>query len=140
MMKEDDFIKDDFLRDLIRRRPLDGPSEDFVERVMSGIQSSPETAVSVKPFYLYMKAAMPFVLLALVLLFVAVTSDLPVFNWLPGKDYFMNSLLPYIGNLLSIFKTAFASKYVSWALLISFSAGVLFVIDRIFSRRGSFGL
>jgi hypothetical protein len=34
-----------------------------------------------------------------------------------------------------VFKSAFASKYVSWALLISFSAGALFLIDRMFSRR-----
>jgi hypothetical protein len=137
MMEKDDLLKDDFLRELIQRSPLESPSDDFVDRVMANIQVSPEISAVKKPFYLYLKAAVPYMTITLVLFFVLATSDLPVFNWLPGKDYFTNNLLPYFSTLLTLFKNAFASKYVSWVLLISFSAGVLFTIDRLFSRRTS---
>jgi hypothetical protein len=58
-----------------------------------------------------------------------------MFNWLPGKDYLLNNMVAYLGTLLVVLKNAFASKYVSWVLLISISAGMLFFIDRLFSRR-----
>jgi hypothetical protein len=137
MMEKDDFLEDDFLRELIQRSPLDSPSDDFVDRVMANIQMSPEVAVVKKPFYLYLKTAVPYALISLVLFVVIATSDLPIFNWVPGKDYFINSLLPYLGALLVIFKNAFSSKFVSMGLLISFSAGMLFLIDRLFSRHAS---
>jgi hypothetical protein len=137
MMEKDDILKDDFLRELIKHSPLDSPSDDFVDRVMANIQLSPETSAVKKPFYLYLKAAVPYTIITLVLFFILATSDLPVFNWLPGKDYFTDNLLPYFSTLFMSFKNAFASKYVSWVLLISFSAGVLFTIDRLFSRRTS---
>jgi hypothetical protein len=137
MMEKDDFLKDDFLRELIQRSPLDSPSDDFVNRVMANLQVSPEVADVKKPFYLYLKAALPYTLISLLLFIVIATSDLPIFNWVPGKDYFINSLLPYLGALFVIFKNAFASKFVSMGLLIGISAGMLFLIDRLFSRRAS---
>jgi hypothetical protein len=135
MMNKDELLKDDFLRELIQRSPLDSPSDGFVDRVMANIQMSPEVAEVKKPFYLYLKAAVPYAIAVLVLFFIIGTSDLPVFNWLPGKGNLLNKLLPYFDTLFTVFKSAFASKYVSWGLLISFSAGVLFLIDQIFSRR-----
>ena len=134
-MEKEEFLKDDFLRDLIKRSPLDRPSDDFVDRVMANIQISPEVTAVKKPFYLYLKAAIPYVIITLVLFVVCTTSDLPIFNWLPGKDYLINNLLPYMGTLLTVLKSAFASRYVSWGLLISFSAGILYLIDRMLSRR-----
>jgi hypothetical protein len=136
-MEKDDFLKDDFLHEMIRRSPLDCPSDDFVDRVMANIQLSPEVVVVKKPFYRYLKAIVPYAVITLIAFFVIATSDLPIFNWFPGKDYLTNNLLPYLGSLFLIFKNAFASKFVSWGLLISFSAGVLFLIDRLFSRRTS---
>jgi hypothetical protein len=136
-MEKDEFVNDDFLRDLVRRSPLDSPSDDFVDRVMAGIQPAPEASVAKKPFMLIMKASVPYAIIAMILLVIISTSDLPLFNWLPGKDYFLHNLVPYLGSLLAVFKNAFASKYVSWVVLISFSAGVLFTIDRLFSRRTS---
>ena len=134
-MKKDEYINDDFLRDLIRQSPLDSPSDDFVDRVMANLQSTPEVAAVKKPFFMYLKASIPYVISALVLLFVIGTSDLPFLNWLPGKDNFINDMLPYLGTLVTVFKSAFASKYVSWGLLISVSAGALYLIDQVFSRR-----
>jgi len=137
MTDQDEFLKDDFLRDLIRQSPLDSPSDDFVDRVMANIQVAPEISEVNRPFYLYLKAAIPYAAIAFVLIFVLATSDLPIFNWLPGKDYFVSNMTSYFGSLFTILKNAFASKYVSWVVLISFSAGVLFFIDRLFSRRTS---
>lgn len=134
-MEKDDLIKDDFLRELIRSSPLDSPSDDFVDRVMANIQASPEASVAAKPFYLYLKSALPYALITLFVLVVIATSDLPVFNWLPGKDFVVDRLVSYFGTFFTVLKNAFASKYVAWGLLISFSAGVLFIIDRLFSRQ-----
>jgi hypothetical protein len=137
MMEKDEFLKDDFLRELIQRSPLDSPSDDFVDRVMANIQLSPEVVVVKTPFYQHLKAAVPYAIITLFVFLVIATSDLPIFNWFPGKEYLTNNLAPYLGTLLLIFKNAFASKFVSWGLLISFSAGMLFLIDRFFSRRTS---
>lgn len=136
-MKKDDYLNDDFLRDLIRQSPLDSPSDDFVDRVMATLQTAPEAAEVKKPFYLYLKASVPYAISALVLVFVIGTSDLAVFNWLPGKETFMNHLLPYLETMFTVFKSAFASKYVSWGILISVSAGALYLIDQVFSRRST---
>jgi hypothetical protein len=136
-MEKDDFLTDDFLGDLIRRAPLDSPSDDFVDRVMANIQASQEVSVVKKPFYLFIKAAIPYASVALIVFVIIGTSDIPLFNWLPGKSYFTNDLIPYFGNLFADMKNAFASKYVSWVLLISFSTGFLFSIDRFFSHRTS---
>jgi hypothetical protein len=137
MTEKDDFLEDDFLRDLIRRSPLDSPTDGFVDRVMENLSTVPEVVAVKTPFYHYIRSAAPYAIVTLVLMCVIATSDLPVFNWLPGKDYFLSDLLPYFGTLLATFKSAFSSKYVSWVLLISFSAGILFFVDRIFSRRTS---
>jgi hypothetical protein len=137
MMEKDEFLKDDFLRELIQRSPLDSPSDDFVDRVMANLQLSPDAVIVKKPFYLHLKAAVPYTVITLFVFLVIATSDLPIFNWFPGKEYLTHNLLPYLGTLLTLFKNAFASKFVSWGLLISFSAGILFFVDRLFSRRTS---
>ena len=127
--------KDDYLRDLIQKIPLDSPSDDFVNRVMAGIQMDPQAAPEKKPYFLYIKAAFPYAILTLAVLIVFSTSDLPWLNWIPGKENFYENLVPYFGSLFLGLKNAFASKYVSFGLLILVSAGLLFVIDQWFSRR-----
>ncbi|MDP1621790.1 MAG: hypothetical protein Q8M08_05570 [Bacteroidales bacterium] len=135
--EKDEYLKDDFLREFMQDNPLDSPSDDFTGRVMASIQNAPEAVVMKQPFYLYLKTAIPYLIISLIIFVVIATSDLPIFNWIPGKDYLMNSLLPYFETMFMVFKKAFTSKYVSWGLLISFSAGILFLIDRMFSRRAS---
>jgi hypothetical protein len=137
MMEKDDFLKDDFLRELIQRSPLDSPSDEFVNRVMANIQVVPEVSAVRKPIYENVKSAIPYAAITLFLFFVIATSDLPIFNWLPGKDYLVNNLLTYLGTFFSVLKSAFSSRFVSWGLLISLSAGILFLIDLAFSRRAS---
>ena len=136
-MEKDEIFEDDYLRELIRRSPLDTPSEDFVDRVMANIQILPETQEVKQPFYFYVKSYVPYAIITLVLVLVISTSDFSLFNWMTGSGYMKNTLLPYIGTLTSILAKAFASRYVSWVILISFSAGILFLIDRFFSRRAS---
>ena len=127
--------KDDFLRELIQKSPLDSPSDNFVDRIMAYLQVAQEMAPAKKPFSLYVKIAIPYAVLVLVIFFVFATSDLPFLNWLPGKEYFFDSFLPYFGSLLTILKNTLSSKYVSMGLLIGLSAGLLFLIDRWFSHR-----
>ena len=137
MNDKDEFLKNDYLRDLMNHIPLDSPSDDFVSHVMSRIQPVPDAVPVKKPFHFILKAAFPYSIVALLLFFVIATSDLPIFNWMPGKDYLLNNVLGFFGTLFTVLKNSFASRYVSWALLISFSAGILYIIDRVFSRRTS---
>ena len=136
-MEKDDFLKDDFLRELIQRSPLDSPSDGFVDRVMANVHLSTEVAAVKKPVYQYFKASIPYTLIILILLVVISSSDLPIFNWFPGKEYFVDNFMHYFGTLPAVLKNSFASKFVSWALLISFSVGILFLFDLLFSRRTS---
>jgi hypothetical protein len=135
MMEKDDFLQDDFLRDLIRRSPLDSPANDFVDRVMAGITESTEPVVVKKPFYVYLKSGIPYVMVAFLLILVTATSDLRIFSWLPGHETLISQISAYFTMLAGMFKSVFASRYVSWGLLVTFSAGILFVIDRLFSQR-----
>jgi hypothetical protein len=134
-MEKDDLLQDDFLRDLIRRSPLDSPADDFVDRVMAGITESTEPVVVKQPFYIYLKSGIPYVIVACLVILVIATSDLPIFNWFPGRDSLIHQISVYSGMLAGMFKSVFASRYVSWGLLITFAAGILFAIDRLFSQR-----
>ncbi|MEI7662420.1 MAG: hypothetical protein WCK34_09490 [Bacteroidota bacterium] len=134
-MEKENLSNDDFLRGLIQQSPLESPSDDFVDRVMAGILVAPETAPVRKPFYLYLKTIVPYALLALLVLLVFFTSDIPFLNWFPGKNYVTHNLVPYFETLFSGLKNAFSSRYVSFGLLIITSTGLLFLVDQLFSRR-----
>jgi hypothetical protein len=134
-MEKDDFLQDDFLREMLQQHPLDAPSDEFVGRVMAAVSPATEPARVSKPFSFYLRAAVPYIIGALAAVLVISTSDLPVFNWLPGKRYFLNTLMPYFDASMTMLKNAFSSKYVSWAIMISVSAGILFLVDRVLSRR-----
>ncbi len=129
--------KDDFLRELIQKSPLESPSDDFVDRIMANIQLTPEAAPEKKPYFLYVKAVFPYALLSLILGLVFSTSDLPFLHWVPGKDYLFETFIHSFGSLFAGLRNAFSSKFVSFALLISASAGLLFLIDRWFSQRST---
>ena len=104
---------------------------------MAGIQLAPETAAVKRPFFLYVRAAVPYALFLLLILFIFATSDLPFMKWFPGKDYLLNNLVPYLSTIFAGLKNAFSSRYVSLGLLISICGGLLFLADRLFSRRFS---
>ncbi len=131
-------MNDDFLRDLIRHSPADSPSEDFVARVMAGVESVQQAAPARKSYILYIRNITPYLLLSLLLILVVSTSDIPFLNWLPGKNYYLNNLLPYFATLFTGLKNAFSSKYVTFGMLVFASAGLLFLVDRLFSRKTIF--
>lgn len=134
-MENEELRSDDYISNLIRQTPLDSPADDFVDRVMAAIQAEPVVAPERKTFLSHMKSGLPFAALIIFCLLIFSTSDLPFLNGIPGKGYFMNEIMPYIGTLIASLKAAFASKYVTWGLLVAIAGGLLFLVDRFFSRR-----
>ena len=137
-MESDDFLKDDFLKELFGKQPLDSPSDDFTEKVMAGIRLNPEFSLARKPYYLYLKASWPYVLIALTVIIYLISSDLPYSKFIPGKDYFENILFPYMKNLSVGFISLFSFiKSATLPLAILASGLLLFILDRFFFHRHS---
>lgn len=137
-MEEKDFLKDDFLKELIGKQSLDSPSDDFNENVMAGIRLNPELLRARKPYYLYLKAFWPYIVIGLIVVIYLVSSDLPYSKFIPGKDYFGSVLLPYLKNLSVGFVSLFSFlKSATLPLAILASGVLLFLLDRIFFRRYS---
>jgi len=132
MLKEN-LNEDDLLRKMMRHVPLDSPADDFIEKVMAGIYPVPEP--SRKPIFHYLKSFVPYAALILVLFTVVCTSDLPFLYWVPGKNYLNEELITYLGLLWTSLGKLFTSKYVTFGLLISACAGVLFLADQYFGKR-----
>lgn len=128
-------LNDDFLADLIRKAPLESPSDDFINKVMRGIELQPETLVEKQPYFLWLKSSGPYVLLGVIILFILYSSDIPYLNFLAGKEYFSGLFINVFQPFWLSMKTLFSSKFVTYSLLISISAGFLFIIDKLFSRR-----
>jgi hypothetical protein len=135
-MNNDEFLTDDFLRDLIRKTPLDSPSDDFLEKVMGNIQLEPRVAPVKQPFFLWVKSAWPYALAGFILIVFLFTSDLPFTNIIPGKDWFGKSLLPYFESLFAGVKNLFAhSKYTTVGLTVLFTGGLLVMLDQLLNRK-----
>jgi hypothetical protein len=134
-MEKDDLNRDDFLGRLIRQGRTESPSDDFVERVMAGITTAPDGAPVKKPLFQYLKSGYPYAILIAVFIVVFSSSDLPFLQWLPGRSYYMNNLVPYFGTLFDGLKNAFSSRFVSFGIMVAVSGGLLFLVDRIFSRK-----
>ena len=135
-MENDNLFNDDFLRKLIQKTPLDEPSDDFVKNVMANIRTGAEFAPARKPFYIFLKSSWLYIVLSLAVLVFLFSSDLPFTNILPGKGYFIHTLLPYFESMFSGFKNIFAySKFTSISLMIVVAGGLLYLFDRLISRR-----
>jgi hypothetical protein len=135
-MNKDDLINDDFLRDLIRKTPLDSPSDDFLAKVMGNIQMETQTVPVKQPFFLLVKSAWPYALAGFILFVFLFTSDLPFTNFLPGKGFITNNLIPYFESLFAGMKNLFVhSKYTTIGLSVLFSGGLLVMFDQLFHRR-----
>lgn len=100
-MEKQDVVRDELLKKLAGRIPLDSPSEDFTLKVMAGISSSPEQVKARKPFYLFLKSSGPWILLGLFVIIFLLSSDIPYLSFLPGKDYVSGHILPYFSRLLN---------------------------------------
>jgi hypothetical protein len=135
-MNKDDFLNDDFIRDFIRKSPLDSPSDDFLEKIMGTVQLDPRIAPVKQPFFLWVKSAWPFALAGFILIVFLFTSDLPFTNFLPGKDSVTKTLLPYFESLFAGIKNLFVhSKYTTIGLTVVFTGGFLVMLDQLLNRK-----
>jgi hypothetical protein len=106
---------------------------------MENIRIGPEMAQVRQPYYLILRSVIPYLILVLICALIIFTSDLPFLNWLPGKEYWSNTFLPYFEMIFSGVKNALSSKYVSMGILIGFSVLFLIFLDHIMmKRKGSF--
>jgi hypothetical protein len=100
-MENENFLNDDFLREMIGKSAPEIPSVDFVEKVMSRIQAQPEVAPSKTSLSGFLKSSLLYFILAAFLVGFFVTSDIPFMKWIPGKDYFVNTFLPYFSTIFT---------------------------------------
>lgn len=137
-MDTDDILKDDFLRDLIAKSPSESPSDDFVEKVMAGIPPVTEAVPAQKPYYLYLRTAWPYAAIALFVIVILASSDLPYSKFIPGKDFFANNLFPSLKTISGSFISLFGfMRSATLPLIIIASGALLFVVDRVFLSRHS---
>lgn len=133
----DDVIKDDFLAELIKKVPLESPSDEFVNHVMAGIETVPEQVVEKQPYFLWLKSSLPYLGIGIFLALILVSSDIPYLNFIAGKGYFSAVFMKVFQPFWTSMKTMFSSKFITYSLLIGISAGFLFIVDKLFSRRFS---
>ena len=77
-----------------------------------------------------------YIALGSVIVLILYTSDIPYLNSILGKgDYSSGMLKDIFMPFVLTLKTFLSSKFVNYALLISVSAGFLFLVDTVLSRR-----
>jgi hypothetical protein len=136
MIKPEDQLNDDFLRDLLQATPLESPGESFVSKVMAGIEPLPVLGMAKKPFFMDIRSWWPYALAGAFVILFLFTSDLPYSRFIPGKEFFAHTLIPNFLSMFSGVKSLFAgSKSVSIPLIVIFSAAFLYLIDRFLFRR-----
>ena len=139
IMENDNLLNDDFLRQLIGKSTLESPSGEFVEKVMSRIQSQPEVAPVTRSFFFYLKSSIGYILLAALLIGFFLTSDIPFMNWIPGKNYFSDTFLPYFNSLFTALKSLSGNgKGISIPIMIIVASGLFFLLDKLLTSRNAF--
>jgi hypothetical protein len=139
-MEEKDLLQDDFLRKMIGKSTLESPSPDFVEKVMGRIHPLEEVAPATKPLFSYIGSSLGIAALIALLTGFLLTSDISLFSWMPGKDYFTNTLLPYLDYLFTLVKSMLGSgKGVPIPVMVVAAAGIFFVVDMLFGKRKGVG-
>jgi len=134
-METNNFIKDDFLSDLIKKSSPDSPSAIFVERVMEDVQKATEYSSSKKTIYLYLWSALPVILIITIILLFLLTSDLPLSTYFPGKDYYTQTLEIYLHSLSNSFNLLFVSRYFSFGFTVMLATGTLIIIENIWGQK-----
>ena len=134
-METDDLVNDDFLADLLRKMPLETPSDEFINKVMAGIEPLPVLVNEKKPYFLWVKSSIPFIGLGMFVLLIIFSSDIPYLNLNYGRDYFSLIFIKAFQPFIVSMKTLLSSKFITYSLLIGVSAGFLFIVDKLFSRR-----
>ena len=137
-MEKDNPLNDDFLQKLIGKSTLESPSDDFVEKVMYRIQPQPDAAPINSSFFSFLKSSSLYFLIAAILVGFFMTSDISFMNWLPGKQYLLNTFLPYFDSLLTGLKSLSGfGKDISIPIMIIIASGLLFLFDRLLSQRSA---
>jgi hypothetical protein len=135
-MEKDDLLRDDFLGKLFQNSPTESPSDTFTDDVMRKIRLAPAMVPAQKPFFLFLKNSWSYILVSLALLIFLLTSDLPLLNIIPGKEYFNTSVVPYITSLFSMVKSYFGGmKNISVPLMIIAAGGFLLLMDHWIFRK-----
>lgn len=138
MIEHEEFNNHDYLGRLISQTPLDTPSDDFINKVMSTIQAEDAVAVEHKSLLTYFKSALPYAALVIFALFIGLTSDLPSFMDISGDGYFMTRILNYVASVTRSLGAAFSIGYVSWGILIGVAGGFIYIIDQAFTRKSAY--
>jgi hypothetical protein len=138
-MENNDLLKDDFLREMIGKSSQETPSGDFVEKVMNRIQHEPEIVQATGgSFFSLLKSSAGYLVLAGVLVGFFLTSDIPFMNWIPGKQYFFDTFLPYFNSIFAGLKSLSGSgRALSIPIMIIAASGLFFVLDRLLSNRSA---
>jgi hypothetical protein len=132
-MEKDDFLEDDFLRELIQKSPLESPSDDFLSKVMEKV--NPEVVPVKKPFYLYLMPLLGYAALAAFLLLFILSSDFYFFDFLSGSTFLSENILPLFNSIVEPFKSLLSdSKSLTIPVMIVISAGLFFALDQLLSR------
>ena len=134
-MDTDDMLKDDFLADLIGKVPLESPSDEFINNVMVAIGPLSSHVIEKRPFYLMIKSLLPYIAPGIIIVFILFSSDIPYLNYISGKEYFSATFIKIVQPFWISMKTLISSRFITYSLLIGVSAGFLFIIDKLFSRR-----
>jgi hypothetical protein len=136
MINPEDQLNDAFLHDLLQAAPLESPGDDFVSKVMAGIEPLPALVPAKKPFFMDIRSWWPYALAGSFVILFLLTSDLPYSRFIPGKEFFAHTLIPNFLSMFSGVKNLFSgSKSVSIPLIVIFSAAFLYLVDRFLLRR-----
>jgi len=138
-MKNRDSLKDPFISDLIKRSSTDAPPEDFVKNVMTRIEVMPAYGTKKKPFFYYVKNILPWLLVAGFVIVVFLTSDISLFQKIPGMEYFQNTLIPSISESISSFNRLFSNRFLTIGLAVVIAGVFLFGIEKVFNRKKPVG-
>lgn len=136
-MKNKELIQDDFLKELVKHTPLDAPSDEFTVNVMSRVEAMPRYQPEKKPFVLFVKSVLPWILLVAVFVVIYIAVDLPFGKFLPGSEYLKNTLIPSVNLFVSSFNEFATGKFYSISLVIIICSAGLFGIERLVSHRVS---
>lgn len=137
-MEREDLHTNDYLGNLIRQIPPDELPDNFTDRVMMAIRTTPETVDNKKTIADWLKLWFPYILLTGFLGVIFFTSDIPLINTINGDSFFINYCLACIDQISKAFNTIFQSDYVTWGLLISVAGLFLYLTDRLLGKRFSF--
>ena len=135
-MERDDLVKDELLKKLAGRVPLESPSVEFTQKVMAGIVTMPETVKPKNPFFLFLRSWSLWILLGIFAAVFFLSSDVPYLTFIPGKEFFNDHVVPYFAAMFAGLARLFTgSKTLSITLSLLVAGTLLFAIDWFIRRR-----